>query len=186
MNFLADQMNKKELFAYLTSKIEAFSWPPTKAVYATSGKSVSSCGISVPMDDCDHEESETRIMVHIRHALHHGAKTVLVRTVDTDVVVILVGMFHQFLSIQPASDIWITYGMGKHHKFLHINSLCERLGKSRLIGLPVFHTFSGSDTTSFFNGKGKKIAWKTWQAYEDVTEVFAHIANNLFMQFLIS
>ena len=83
-------------------------------------------------------------------------------------MVILVGMFHQFLSIQPASDIWITYGMGKHHKFLPINSLCERLGQSRSIGLPVFHAFSGSDT-SFFNGKGKKIAWKTWQAYEDVT-----------------
>ena len=76
-------MNKKELFAFLTSKIESFSWPPTKCVCVTSGQAVSACGLSVPMDDCNHEEADTRIMVHIWHALEHGAETVLVRTVDT-------------------------------------------------------------------------------------------------------
>ena len=59
----------------------------------------------------------------------------------------------------------------------------ERLGKCKSIDLPVFHAFSGSDITSFFNAKEKKIAWKTLQAYEDVTEVFAHIANHPFMPF---
>ena len=44
-NFLGDQMNKKELFAFLTSKIESFSWPPTKSVCVTSGQAVSACGL---------------------------------------------------------------------------------------------------------------------------------------------
>ena len=57
-------MNKKELFAFLTSKIESFSWPPTKSVCVTSGQAVSACGLSVPMDDCNYEEADTRIMVH--------------------------------------------------------------------------------------------------------------------------
>ena len=65
---------------------------------------VPSCGLSVPMDDCNHEEADTRIMVHIRHALEQGAETVLVRTVDTDVVVILVGLFFDLVTIQPPSD----------------------------------------------------------------------------------
>ena len=35
--------------------------------------------------------------------------------------------------------------------------------------------FSSCDTTSAFNGKGKKSAWKAWQAYKDVTETLAHL-----------
>ena len=149
-------MNKKELFAFLTSKIESFSWPPTKSVCVTSGQAVSACGLSVPMADCNHEEADTRIMVHIRHALEHGAETVLVRTVDTDVVVILVGLFFDLVTIQPSCDFWIAFGMGKNYRLYHINSICESLGEPRSRALPVFHAFSGCDTTSAFNGKGKK------------------------------
>ena len=86
-------------------------WPPTKSVYKT-GQEVSAGGISVPMDDCNHEEADTRIMVHMQHALEQGAETVLVRTADTDVVVILVGMFFDLVTIQPSSDLWIAFGVG--------------------------------------------------------------------------
>ena len=105
-NFLGDQMNKKELFAFLISKIESFSRPPTKSVCVTSGQAVSACGLSVPMDDCN-KEADTRIMVHIQHALEHGAETLPVRTVDTDVVVILVGLFFDLVTIQPSCDFWM-------------------------------------------------------------------------------
>ena len=40
MDFLSDPLNKKEVFAFLTSRIEDFILPPAKAVYVTSGKSV--------------------------------------------------------------------------------------------------------------------------------------------------
>ena len=42
------------------------------------------------MMECDHEEADTRICVHIMDALDNGAKKVYVRTVDTDVIVVLV------------------------------------------------------------------------------------------------
>ena len=112
-NVLGDQMNKKELFAFLISKIESFSRLPTKSVCVTSGQAVSACGLSVPMDDCNHKEADTRIMVHLRHALEHGAETLLVRTVDTDVVVILVGLFFDLVTIQPSCDFWIAFSLGK-------------------------------------------------------------------------
>ena len=80
MDFLRDPVNKKEPFDFLTSKIKEFSWPPTKAVYVTSGQAVSgqAMGSSSTMDCCNHEEAHTRIVVHVQHALKHGAKTVLV------------------------------------------------------------------------------------------------------------
>ena len=43
------------------------------------------------MPPCNHEEADTRIVIHVLHALQSGCKSVVIRTVDTDVVVILVG-----------------------------------------------------------------------------------------------
>ena len=44
----------------------------------------------------------------------------------------------------------------------------------------MFNSFSGSDTISAFNGKGKKSMWQAWQAYEDITETFVNLATHPF------
>ncbi|CAB4035539.1 Hypothetical predicted protein, partial [Paramuricea clavata] len=63
------------------------------------------------MTDCTHEEADTRIVVHILHAIQvEEAKTVLVRTVDTDVLVILVGKLHDLKEVQPELDLWLAFG----------------------------------------------------------------------------
>ena len=72
MDLLQDSMNKKELFGFLTSKIEEFSWPQDKAVYVTSGPAVISIGSSSPMNNCNQEEADTRLHVHILYALNLG------------------------------------------------------------------------------------------------------------------
>jgi hypothetical protein len=82
------------------------------------------------LSECNHEEAETRIVVHILHALEHGSKTVQVRTVDTDVVIILAGAFCELIKIQRSQ------------------------------ALPVFHALSGCDTTPAFRGKGMKSVWQ--------------------------
>ena len=114
MDFLRDSTNKTELFALLTSKVEEFIWPSDKDVYVTSGQAVSSFGCSSSMNSCNHEEVDTRVAVHVLHALQQGLKTVQVRTVDTDVIVVLAGQFHDLLVIQPLADIWVAFGMGKN------------------------------------------------------------------------
>ncbi len=66
-------------------------------------------------DDCQELVAlDTRIMVHIQHAVDQGAKTLLVRTVDTDVVVILVGLYFQLVTNQQLCDLWVAFGMGKN------------------------------------------------------------------------
>ena len=180
VDFLRDSMNKKELFAFLTSKVAQFSWPPDKAVYVTSEQGVVSIGDNSAMQNCNHEEVDTRIVVHVLHALTHGAKTILVRTVDNDVVVTLAGTFHDLVATQPLADIWVAFGMGKNYRFYHINAICASLGEPQSRALRVFHSFSGCDTISSFNGKGKKSVWQAWQAYDDVTETFVYLAGHPF------
>ena len=173
-------VRQSELFAFLTSKVAQFSWPPDKAVYVTPEQGVVSIGDNSAMQNCNHEEADTRIVVHVLHALTHGAKTILVRTVDTDVVVILAGTFHDLVATQPLADIWVAFGMGKNYRFYHINAICASLGEPQSRALPVFHSFSGCDTISSFNGKGKKSVWQAWQAYDDVTETFVYLAGHSF------
>ena len=45
---------------------------------------------------------------------------------------------------------------------------------------PVFHAWSGCDTTSAFRGKGKKTAWRAWKAFQEVTQTFTFLAANPF------
>ena len=176
MDFLFDPKNKTKLFAFLTNKITTFTFPSSKLVYVTSAQSVLHSGSATHMQDCNHEEADTRIVVHIQHALQQGMKTIEVRTVDTDVVVILVGVFYDLHAIQPLADIWIAFGVGKNYRFLTVNAISHTLGEPKSRALPVFHALSGCDTTSAFKGKGKKSAWLAWQAFEEVTATFEHLS----------
>ena len=48
------------------------------------------------------------------------------------------------------------------------------------LALPVFHAFTGCDTTSSFHGKGKKSAWRAWKAYPEITSAFKFITDHPF------
>ena len=77
-------------------------------------------GSDQSMPDCDHEEADSRICVHVSDALHKGAHDVLVRTVDTDVVVILVGSFFHRKTTYPDMNLWVGFGTGKHYRYYDI------------------------------------------------------------------
>ena len=179
-DFLRDENNKEELFRFLTGKVSQVACPPGKVMYITSGSSVVSITTEVVMGDCNQEEADTRMMVHVLHALNHGCVTVAVRTVDTDVVVILLGTLHHFLAAQPSAKIRVEFGMGKNYREFDINNLSDNLGMDKSHALPVFHALTGCDTTSALKGKGKLSAWQAWQAYSDVTDALIRLADNLF------
>ena len=40
----------------------------------------------------------------------------------------------------------------------------------------MFHAFTGCDTVSSFGGRGKKTAWDTWKAFDNVTRAFCALA----------
>ena len=57
------------------------------------------------MPNYNHEEADTRVDVHILHALEEGLKEIQVCTVDNDVMVISVGVFFELTMTQPFADI---------------------------------------------------------------------------------
>ena len=133
------------------------------------------------MRSCNHEEADTRILVHVKDALAKGGRSVLVRTVDTDVLVIVIAQFHTLSSTWPGLSFWVAFGMGNNFHMLSVNTICEYLGEQKCRALPFFHAFTGCDTTSAFLGKGKKSAWEAWKVFPEATEAFLFVNDSPFV-----
>ena len=87
--------------------------------------------------------------VHLQDALDNSFTTCLVHTVDTDVVVIIIGKFRVLTANHPVADIWIAFGAGKSFMYIHINTICNVLGRDKSMVIPPFHCFTGHDTAFF-------------------------------------
>ncbi|CAH3124044.1 unnamed protein product [Porites lobata] len=115
---------------------------------------------------CSHEEVETRIMVHITDAVQDGHQSVMIRSTDTDVVVLTVAA----VATLDRKELWVSYETGKNQKILPAH-----LSPSPPC-LPIFHALTGCDTTSFFAGYGKRPAWAVWENFPNVTSTFLELA----------
>ena len=123
-DFLQDDANKEELFA-LTKDVVKHDYPLNKQVFVTSGPSLKSNHPDISMEENDHEETDSRTCLHVQNTLQEGVHNTLeggytipyrrgytipyrrgrqlVSTVDSDVVVILVGLFHDLVQHCPGS-----------------------------------------------------------------------------------
>ena len=90
-----------------------------------------------------------------------------------DVYVLAVAHFQGLSNIK---QLWIPFGTGKDFRCIPIDenayALCPHMAK----GLLLFHAFNGCDVTSYFTNRGKKYAWKTWLAWQDITYIVVTIS----------
>jgi len=168
-DFLRNTENKKELFAFL-SRIVITILTEKKIISTLDNDVVCNQPYNTKgLSPCSHEEADSRMMVHVQDASRQY-NTVLIRTVDSDVVVLAVFVFPQ-LTI-PLAALWIAFGTGKHFHFIPVHEICASLGPPKCFALPIFHAFTGCDTVSSFAGKGKRSAWETWNLNPQITTVF--------------
>ena len=60
------------------------------------------------MESCTPEEAGTRMVVHTLDALRSGLTLCFIRTVDTAVVVILLGKLADILTLHPEAKVWVA------------------------------------------------------------------------------
>lgn len=169
-SFLRVDANKTELFNYLAQCVMTVE--TEKSIITTQGPIALS---NQPMDltgisPCSHEEADTRMMVHLAHAAQVSNR-VLLRTVDTDVVVLAVAAVTE----HPGLEVWIAMGVGKHFRYIAAHDIAKAVGIDKARCLPFFHSMTGCDTVSSFNNVGKKKAWDTWHNFKDITETFCRL-----------
>ena len=161
-------LNKQELFTFL-SKTLTESVKHQKELVVTDRMQV----LCMPAQQdthllapCSHEEADSRMMLHIQHAAQHGHhQNILVRTVDTDVVVL------------AEVQIWLAFGTVKNFQYLAAHKIAAYLGLEKSLALPMFHALTGCDTVSAFVGHGKKTAWAVWNSFSDLTSALLKLAH---------
>ena len=93
------------------------------------------------------EVADAKIIVHVKHCLLNGFRNVVVKTVDTDVVTLLLA--HLSLLNSPY-EIEVDFNFGKDRRFYKINDICSRITSEQQLALLFFFTFTGWNITSLF------------------------------------
>jgi len=113
----------------------------------------------------NHDEADTRLILHSCEAVNQGYKRVLVICRDTDVMLLLV----HFIPAQTA-EVWMISGRAKKRKCYPIHALSKRFAKPLRDNLLCFHAFTGCDTSSAFSGHGKQSCWKTFKNHPHLVQ----------------
>ena len=84
--------NKTELFSFLSHQVTLLE-TEGKAVYATDCHDVLCSMAQIDLTGlvpCSHEEADIRLFLHVACAVKKGYMKLLVRTIDTDIVVVAI------------------------------------------------------------------------------------------------
>ena len=152
--FLLHNDNKAELFSRIADAIsQCLTDFPTVVLSPKDEKVLSNTPVDLSsLEPCNHEEADTRIFVHVYDAARMGQQTVVVRTVDTDAVVIAIGLYFSL----EVPNLWIDFRSGKNRRWLPIHTFAHFLGPEKCAALLFWYAFTECDTVSSFGGVGKK------------------------------
>ena len=76
------------------------------------------------LQPCSHEEADTRILLHVAHCAQ-GLRKLLIRTVDTDVVVLAIGHFPAF----RLDELWVRFGVVTHFRQIAIQEIVKNVNE---------------------------------------------------------
>ena len=175
--FLRLDQNKTESFAYLSKEVLLHAEDVMVLACAydttciTNTKQMASSFIS----PCNHEEADTRVFLHINDMSLQGHSKIIIRTMDTDVLVLAVSVFARLKD--QLEELWVDFGVGKHRKYVHVHVIFNHLGESRARGLSFFHVFTGCDQVPFLSHNTKGSACKVWDLFDDITPIFKSLSD---------
>ena len=169
--------NKTELFKFISQAIFTRFDQDDKQLVITDGEAVpskSSLLDQALLAPCSHEEADSRMLLHVSHAANHGHHKILIKTVDTDVVVLAVSVAQGLL---PQDELWLAFGTGKSFRYLAAHEIAAGLGPGKAQALPMLHALTGCDTASSFAGHGKKTAGTIWTVLPELTNALLKLSS---------
>ena len=172
-SFLRIDKNKTELFSFLSEQMTSNPELNKLVIAAFEDVVLTSNQADVRnLSPCNHEEADTRVFLHALDMSNNGLQNVMIKTVDTDVVVLAVSMYAEL----NLKELWIEFCSGQNQVYYPIHILYNSLGPSKSRGLLFFHSLTGTDQTSYFANCRKKSAWTTWCNFDEVTETFIKLS----------
>ena len=167
-DFLKNNENKTDLNLYLARKLISFHSDEKLLIVPFNNTVIHSLDTDddinddcISMTNCQSEEADQRNVRHVLHCLRKGYKRVVVRTVDTDVLILLISYVSQYVDTldEQNPEIYANMDSRNHSDIYNITEVTQTLGKYICMALPFFCAFTDCDTVSGFYGKGKCEAW---------------------------
>lgn len=113
---------------------------------------------------------DSRVILYFHQAVKWGYKSSVVRTPDTDILMIL--LYH---ASRINLSIYLDHGTGMHHKLINVSELAVLLGPYYCSTLLGYYVFSGEDCTSAFKGKGKVNPLRKLQKNPEFHKAFSQL-----------
>ena len=160
-SFMVLEENKADLPLLLSNYIIDHS-PIDKTVVVAGGFSESTTAKSSdPTLDlttlaADHEEADTRLILHCIHA---HMESMVVSVCDTDVLMLLLAHYDQM----QCQSLFMKAGTSKQPKYIPVHEIRKRVPDDQISTLLAFHAITGCDSVSQFSGHSKKTAWCVFQ-----------------------
>ena len=160
-SYLQNVSNMVELFHYLSVSIAQTVFCEGKVVISTLDENVLGSPMpgadesEYPVRPCNHEEFDTRVVLHAANALSHGYKRILIIANDIDIIVLGISFFGDI----GADKLWVKFGIGNKLRNISTHDICSTMSSDKAKALPAFHALIGSDNTYFLSDTGKKYAY---------------------------
>ena len=181
-DFLRNSQNKEDLNRSLAEKIISLH-SGSQTVVVTYDKSILSNDNNLitaeRINNCTAEEADPRLVRHAMHCAEKGFHNIVVRTIDTDVLVLLIS-YIPYLDAVCQSNIYAMMGTGGNIDYYDVNNISSTIGYSFCKGLPFFYSFTGCDSVSSFSRIGKCTFWDnvfSQQNLEELIKVFQELSN---------
>ena len=148
-NFLRVDENKTELFSFVSTEIIKSVENHSKELVATLKSEVLIAPPRMHLESlapCSQEKADGRTFLHAADAAQTGNDRILIRTVDTDVVLAVAA------SRRLSVKIWLAFGTGKSLRFISAHDIATALGPEKCNVLPMFHALTGCDTVRILLG----------------------------------
>ena len=115
------------------------------------------------------EEADSRILLYIRDAIECGRNRILLKTVDSDIIIILLGFMEKLLECNSDIKVWVKFNSGVNEKLIDMNTTLKELGGEIASEIMFFHCLSGCYSTTAFFKKSKNVLFKSWKFYPQRT-----------------
>ena len=121
-DFMRCDENKTALFLFLADQMCRNKLLNGKLLIGSKDTNVKCSDTSYNtslLQSCSHEEADTRMLLHAADMVNAGHMKILIRTVDTDVVVLAICFFQEI----SCEQLWIAFGVGQHFRYIPIHEL---------------------------------------------------------------
>ena len=71
--------------------------------------------------------SEKRVLLYIEDATNSGLKRILLQTVDSDIVVILLGFMRKLFECNADIKVWVKLNSGMNERLINMNTTFDEL-----------------------------------------------------------